>query len=294
MIDGAVLGLIVSCGSVCRVSSRMPGRRKTERVGATSCRLDRREPSQHQIRSSNPPGVPGGGLWTGKKQVLRYLSRYTRRVAISNRRLVAADDAGVAFRWKDYRIDGPSRWKTMPLQPREFIRRFLLHVLPRGLPPHSPLRLLGQRRPRREHRDGPRIPRCRPAGRRPATAIGYRAGCAAPAASRCPPWRRPHDRHRGRLRAKVAANAEQVRQRHEPDLSSPPPLYRPVALAPRRRRSFSAKPRQSPSRSAAHTLHAPPREIPLARFQTSLRTPSRPPRARFAPAIITGATIKSP
>ena len=42
-----------------------------------------------------------------------------------------ADDAGVAFRWKDYRIDGPGRWKTMRLHPHEFIRRFLLHVLPK-------------------------------------------------------------------------------------------------------------------------------------------------------------------
>jgi hypothetical protein len=63
---------------------------------------------------------------------LRYLSRYTHRVAISNRRLIAADDAGVAFRWKDYRADGAARWKTMRLHPHEFIRRFLLHVLPKG------------------------------------------------------------------------------------------------------------------------------------------------------------------
>ena len=70
--------------------------------------------------------------FAGPKQVLRYLSRYTHRVAISNRRLIAADDAGVAFRWKDYRIDGPGRWKTMRLHPHEFIRRFLMHVLPRG------------------------------------------------------------------------------------------------------------------------------------------------------------------
>jgi Putative transposase len=61
-----------------------------------------------------------------------HLSRYTHRVAISNSRLVAADDAGVAFRWKDYRIDSPRRWKTMRLHPHEFIRRFLMHVLPRG------------------------------------------------------------------------------------------------------------------------------------------------------------------
>src|SRR5262249_25333006 len=70
--------------------------------------------------------------FAGPKQVLRYLSRYTHRVAISNRRLIAADDAGIAFRWKDYRIDGPGRWKTMGLHPHEFIRRFLLHVLPKG------------------------------------------------------------------------------------------------------------------------------------------------------------------
>ena len=70
--------------------------------------------------------------FAGPKQVLRYLSRYTHRVAISNRRLVAADDGGVSFRWKDYRIEGPGRWKTMTLAPHEFIRRFLLHVLPKG------------------------------------------------------------------------------------------------------------------------------------------------------------------
>jgi hypothetical protein len=70
--------------------------------------------------------------FAGPRQVLRYLSRYTHRVAISNRRLVAADDDGVAFRWKDYRIDGPGRWKTMTLEVGEFIRRFLMHVLPKG------------------------------------------------------------------------------------------------------------------------------------------------------------------
>jgi hypothetical protein len=70
--------------------------------------------------------------FAGPEQVLRYLSRYTHRVAISNRRLVAADDGGVSFRCKDYRIEGPGRWKTMTLTPHEFIRRFLIHVLPKG------------------------------------------------------------------------------------------------------------------------------------------------------------------
>ena len=70
--------------------------------------------------------------FAGPKQVLRYLSRYTHRVAISNRRLVAANSEAIAFRWKDYRINGTDRWKTMLLHPFEFIRRFLLHVLPKG------------------------------------------------------------------------------------------------------------------------------------------------------------------
>jgi predicted Zn-ribbon and HTH transcriptional regulator len=65
--------------------------------------------------------------------VLAYLSRYTHRVAISNRRLISADAGGVTFRWKDYRIEGPGRYKTMTLPTHEFIRRFLMHVLPKGL-----------------------------------------------------------------------------------------------------------------------------------------------------------------
>jgi hypothetical protein len=70
--------------------------------------------------------------FAGPGQVLRYLSRYTHRVAISNRRLVAADNDMIAFRWKDYRSNGANRWKTMRLHPHEFIRRFLLHVLSKG------------------------------------------------------------------------------------------------------------------------------------------------------------------
>jgi len=68
----------------------------------------------------------------GPKQVLRYLARYTHRVAISNRRLVALNDNGVTFKWKDYRIEGPERYKVMTLDTSEFIRRFLMHVLPQG------------------------------------------------------------------------------------------------------------------------------------------------------------------
>ena len=70
--------------------------------------------------------------FAGPKAVLAYLSRYTHRVAISNSRLLALDDAGVTFKWKDYRIKGRDRLKTMTLAAGEFIRRFLLHVLPSG------------------------------------------------------------------------------------------------------------------------------------------------------------------
>jgi hypothetical protein len=70
--------------------------------------------------------------FSGPEAVLAYLSRYTHRVAISDRRLIAFDQTGVTFRYKDYRRDGPERQRVMTLAADEFIRRFLLHVLPRG------------------------------------------------------------------------------------------------------------------------------------------------------------------
>jgi len=70
--------------------------------------------------------------FAGPAAVLAYLSRYTHRVAISNRRLVSLDETGVTFRFKDYRRDGAARYGTMKLATDEFIRRFLLHVLPRS------------------------------------------------------------------------------------------------------------------------------------------------------------------
>jgi hypothetical protein len=70
--------------------------------------------------------------FSGPAAVLAYLSRYTHRVAISNSRLIACDERGVTFRWKDYRLKGRTRYKTMTLSYVEFMRRFLLHVLPSG------------------------------------------------------------------------------------------------------------------------------------------------------------------
>ena len=70
--------------------------------------------------------------FAGPQAVLAYLSRYTHRVAISNRRLIGFDENGVTFRYKDYRRTVPERQQVMTLATDEFIRRFLTHVLPRG------------------------------------------------------------------------------------------------------------------------------------------------------------------
>ena len=70
--------------------------------------------------------------FAGPRAVLAYLSRYTHRVAISNSRLIRMDRHGVTFRFKDYRINGSARHKTMTLATHEFMRRFLIHVLPKG------------------------------------------------------------------------------------------------------------------------------------------------------------------
>ena len=74
--------------------------------------------------AKRPFGGPGA--------VLAYLSRYTHRIAIANSRLVAFDGERVTFKWKDYRAKGDTRYKLMTLDADEFIRRFLIHVLPDG------------------------------------------------------------------------------------------------------------------------------------------------------------------
>jgi hypothetical protein len=76
------------------------------------------------VYAKRPFGGPGA--------VLAYLSRYTHRIAIANSRLVAFDGERVTFKWKDYRAKGDARYKLMTLDADEFIRRFLIHVLPDG------------------------------------------------------------------------------------------------------------------------------------------------------------------
>ena len=70
--------------------------------------------------------------FAGPAAVLAYLARYTHRVAIANSRLITLDERGVTFKWKDYRAKGKTKHKTMTLSTGEFMRRFLLHVLPSG------------------------------------------------------------------------------------------------------------------------------------------------------------------
>lgn len=80
----------------------------------------------------------------GPVQVLKYLARYTHRVAIGNRRILAVDDSGVTFRWRDRA--NANRSRTMKLSGVAFLRRFLQHVLPRGFPRIRHYGLLGNRK----------------------------------------------------------------------------------------------------------------------------------------------------
>jgi len=70
--------------------------------------------------------------FAGPSQVLAYLARYTHRIAIANSRLLEVDDNHVSFRWRDYRENGEHKGKVMRVDAGEFMRRFLLHVLPDG------------------------------------------------------------------------------------------------------------------------------------------------------------------
>src|SRR3954470_15342528 len=92
--------------------------------GVFPAQLAPRRGSEWVVYAKRPFAGPGA--------VLAYLSRYTHRVAIANSRLIAADGHRVTFRYKDYRRDGSDRCMTMTLSPHEFIRRFLIHVLPKG------------------------------------------------------------------------------------------------------------------------------------------------------------------
>ena len=92
--------------------------------GYISILLSRTSPVARVVYAKRPFGGPDA--------VLAYLSRYTHRIAIANSRLIAFDGERVTFKWKDYRAKGAARYKLMTLDTDEFIRRFLIHVLPDG------------------------------------------------------------------------------------------------------------------------------------------------------------------
>ena len=92
--------------------------------GYISILLSRTSPVARVVDAKRPFGGPDA--------VLAYLSRYTHRIAIANSRLVAFDGTRVTFKWKDYRAKADARCKLMTLDANEFIRRFLIHVLPDG------------------------------------------------------------------------------------------------------------------------------------------------------------------
>ena len=95
-----------------------------ERFQVTSILLSRTSPVARVVYAKRPFGGP--------QAVLAYLSRYTHRVAIANSRIIAFNESGVTFKWKDYRAKQQQRGNVMTLAVDEFIRRFLIHVLPNG------------------------------------------------------------------------------------------------------------------------------------------------------------------
>ena len=208
----------------------------------------------------------------GPQPVLRYLSRYTHRVAISNRRLVAADDTGVTFSWKDYRIEGPGRYKTMTLPPHEFIRRFLMHVLPKGFHRirHYGLFANGNR--------ADNIARARellavpPRADEPESDRDRRADEPRVLPASLPLLRRPHDHHRD-LRARLRAAS-----------IAPRPLRRRSGSTPHDavdRRSATAMPRHS-RRLSAGNARARVRLPPHLGSTRNRQATASPPCARPA------------
>jgi hypothetical protein len=147
--------------------------------------------------------------------MLAYLSRYTHRVAIPNRRLISANETGVTLKWKDYQIVGPDRYKIMTPPPHEFIRRFLIHVLPRGFHRHPSLRAACQGQSRSQHRTGARVARRSTPLDRAQYRRGRRGRRTERADASMPVLRRPHDHHRdlrARMRAESRLGSVQFRQ----------------------------------------------------------------------------------
>jgi hypothetical protein len=131
--------------------------------------------------------------FSGPEAVLAYLARYTHRVAIANSRLVALDERGVTFRYKDYRRDGQARYRIMTLGVDEFIRRFLLHVLPKGFHRIRHYGLLASRLQSQHRARQGAYRRPNPAGRASGSARHRRSARHHRSSPAVPVLRRPHD-----------------------------------------------------------------------------------------------------
>ena len=234
--------------------------------------------------------------FAGPQAVLAYLSRYTHRVAISNSRLIALDEAGVTFKWKDYRIKGRDRLRTMTLDAAEFIRRFLLHVLPSGFHRIRHYGLFaGTVRARNIERARQLLaaPEASPERSR----RGRQRGRNSFACASMSVLRRPDDHRRNlRRRAPCAlAIADPDQDRHLMTVAALPASQRRFASPPAARRSrkaMSSRPPQTLSRRRAHTRRSHPR--PRKSSSSSLPTTNTGrPRPR-SPTSAPSATPKSP
>ena len=186
--------------------------------------------------------------FAGPETVLAYLSRYTHRVAISNSRLLRFDESGVTFRYKDYRRAGADRQQTMTIAAEEFMRRFLLHVLPKGFHRirHYGLLAGATRKARLDH-------------------VRQLLGVAPPAAAdapddpaRCPATmpmlRRTHGRHRGPSNAGDSPAHRRTAPRR-PGLPRHDPAW--LGLIPIRRSSCASGDDAARANDAANRAAAP-------------------------------------
>jgi Putative transposase len=217
--------------------------------------------------------------FAGPEAVLAYLARYTHRLAISNSRLVALDERGVTLRYKDYRRSGQARYRTMTLRADEFIRRFLLHVLPKGFRRIRRYGLLasawlqGQHCARQEADGRPN------AGDRSAGSARHGRSAHHDRSSPVVPllWR-PHDHCRGLCARRRTARSPVLRPRHQnrnPMRLATTSLHHPLAGAPRSRRRATVI-------SATANSDATPRAVPKSRCRAQQRRPIRDRQRQFA------------
>ena len=225
--------------------------------------------------------------------MLAYLARYTHRVAIANNRLISADEAGVTFKWKDYRIEGPGRYKTMTLPTHEFILGASESRAAQGPASHPSLRAVRQRQK-------PRYPislvlaNCSPCPKAQRSIISIPPpNSSAPRSVKAVPMLRwPHDHHRD-LRARLSAQAQSGIDQDRL-LMTPSPLIddRTRTNRSRRRSTGNARARAKPLSLSALTPQTSPRNA-LA-CQSPYSPAERLPQPLQSKLIKPAAATKSP